>query len=201
MKITSNKKGAFGFGALVQTIQNLSKKDLSRYDWGWDWTVSGNSPIAEMQNQLRCIFKPKKWDKNKGEFGEYVPDKYNFFTKLYLFYKRFFPLIFATKHEWENNHGKIDGNRHDNYSWSLISPFKIHLNSYHYEGAGCYGDGEFTKKGQYQEKYIWQKKYKIICCYANNNGEDDYFYWIPNEKSWSSNKWGFYKCPDWSSND
>jgi len=193
--MSSNKKKVESLTTLSQKIRELTfkktREDLKRYSWGWNWTVSGNDPIGEMKYQIRHIFKPTKWDQNKGEFiggnnpkfnrvGQWVPDKYTLFAKLYLIYKRFLPLIFTTQHKWENNHGKIDGNRHDNYSWSLISPFKIYLNSYRYSGPGCFGEGEFTKTGQYSEKYIWQKKYKITCCYADDNGEDDYFYWIPN---------------------
>jgi len=66
MKITSDKKGAFGFGALIQKIQNISiniEPLKDRYSW------SLNAPLTIYSSYQRDKFNPEP-------DGVYVVDMY-----------------------------------------------------------------------------------------------------------------------------
>ncbi len=162
MKITSKKRGAFGFGALVQKIRDL----FTFYKYRWHFKkdlVAEHGWFEIVKDDVIDFFKThpsnlRRWLIILKPFGFVQDQSYPFDQKFQLY---FISRNFLRKH-W---YGKDNRTQ---YEWYYYKPFT--LRSYHHKIIGhddVYPEYEITSH-TVKAKKLWQKNWKVIEYFENN---------------------------------
>ena len=160
MKITSNKKGAFALGALI----NKTKADIIKYcgeptgpfkEWhgggGYNWrSASNHNVLISLKENLREIWRANSWN-GTNHFNDFK--KYCFIAKIYLtFYFLIIPLLINKYRPLQVTWTAGSGCMYF-YTWKFYNPLKVYLN---------FSDCNFPKSYHYKsDKWIWQKDFEL----------------------------------------
>ena len=162
MKITSNKKGAFGFGALVQKTRDFI--DFYKYRWQFKKDLAADHGWVEIiKDDIIDFFKThpsnlRRWLIIFRPFGFVQDQSYPFDQQFQLY---FISRNFLRKH-WYGEDNRTQ------YEWHYYKPFT--LRSYHHKIIGhdvVYPEYEITSH-TVKAKKLWQKEWKVIEYFENN---------------------------------
>ena len=167
MKITSKKRGAFGFGALVQKIRDL----FTFYKYRWHFKkdlVAEHGWFEIVKDDVIDFFKThpsnlRRWLIIFRPFG-FVQDQDQFDDWNYHLY--FISQKFLSKRWCSKVHGEDAG-----CAWHYYKPFTIRAHYCQTIGQDReYPEYEITKH-TFLERKFWEKDWRIYNSFVNNEAE------------------------------